>query len=727
MDNFKQFCKGSTVHGLRHLVDENSNLLEKIAWACILSLATFLSFSYMQSYREDIDISPFVTSFSSIPIRDVPFPALSVRSTQAITSVPPWLNMASRILDNVKYDCLTEGEECMNHTRAIRQHSGNLVAYTVEKNLKNLQDIYNLELTEKESNMLCVLFMRLIGKPAYGLIHAMVELLEESSGTIDLKPLAVDIFRIPKNLAIIKIKQFLLNQGKNVTMSTISQARTALINSSKETKVKIFGFIVSQGNETPKLSLGAFIYYNSLLLYHKPGLYGLRNVIKDLLLRRTTFPEIGTIALDGYDAHLSKFQSCNSLSHYELSQCSAYKNKTNAVCCTMLNETLIHYEAFLAVMKYYMSPMTWAIQGNSYVRDIEEAIEMLPYERTDNKVLTQGLLPEIFHSRYFGNKSGSNSVTTCHFANIYSEGGITNTFNAPYFWNIHKENYFTRAYFNQIYRKVDQCNKSLEAGPLHVANNGQEYAFEAIIPPPEIGVQVIDLHSPFDVPDVNSRSISISPGKTYTISVTPSKIKVGSRLDKGDMEKLGCRSKQDHNLIIFQDYSQSKCLFECHLKSASRKCSCIPWNYPHIDNKLPVCLEFRYKCFQKALLSVKDENGSCDCPPACNRIQYTYHVDTAETNLASVCKNHWERMGLQKRQWIRNKVLRIREVTNAKDFLEEDFPPFPCYTLLSKMAFVQVYMGPPDVSVALTSLRATFPEHVATFGTQLDTCIVKSI
>ncbi len=214
---------------------------------------------------------------------------------------------------------------------------------------------------------------------------------------------------------------------------------------------------------------------------------------------------------------------------------------------------------------------------------------------------------------------------------------------------------------------------------------------------------------------LNSRPIYISPGKTYTITVTPSKLQVGPKFDKEDMAKLGRVSGQDHNFTIFYAYGQSKCQFECHLKLAISKCGCIPWNYPHIDSKVPVCLESQFKYFKKALTQAEEDHDACDCPPACNRVHYTYHVDTAQTDYYRICKSHWEKKGLSKSKWLRNSALRIQDIDSVEDFLNKEFPPDPCHTLMPKMAFVQVYMAPSEVSVAMTSLRATFPEHVATF------------
>ncbi len=725
MDGLKNFCRVSTAHGVRYFVCERTSRLEKLVWACLLITAIYETVNYMQYYWDDNNNSPFVTSFSSIPIRDVPFPALSVRSTQAHT-LPPWLNMVSKILDNVEFDCLVEDEGCMNQTESVRQHFGNLVDYAVKRNFEALEKVYTtVKLTRKEISQMCVLLMRLLGKPAYGTIYTMVRLLEQSQEKIDLKHLVAEIFRIPKSLALTKIEDFFQEYGRNLTQTSISRATSALFNSSMQST--IFAFVASQGNLSPKVSLGTFIYIESMLKYKSPGGFDpkaieVKNVLENLLSNKTSFTDIMQIALGGYKSNaIKEFMKCDPLLKNGLSQCILHKNNTEFKCCNLFNNTLSHYETFLRVMKYSMRPVTFDIQDKSYVTDLEEAMAVLPYQRQDTKVFMQGREPKIFQSRYFGKRENSDSSTACHFSNIYSKGGISSTFNSPFFWNIYKENYFTRAFFKQLYEKESFCQQSLAAGPLHASSHGQQYAFEAIIPATETGGEVIELHSPFDIPDLNARPIYISQGKTYTITVTPSKTEVGKKLGKEDFAKLGCFAGEDHNLTLFKDYGQSQCLFECQMRLAVRQCGCIPWNYPHIDHEVPVCLEHQHRIFKEAFLLAEEDHDACDCPPACNRIHYTYHIDTAQTDYYRMCKKegHWERMGLHKRRWIRNNALRLQDIKNVKDFLEEEFPPDPCQTLMPNMAFIQVYMAPPDVSVALTSLRATLPEHVATFGNTL--------
>ncbi len=722
MNDLKEFCKESTAHGVRYFVDDKTSRLEKLVWACLVITTLYGTVNYLQYYWKNHNTSPFVTSFSSIPIRDVPFPAVSVKATQAIT-IPPWLIMATKVLDNVKYDCLSEKEECMNQTRVVRRHFGDLVARAVYKNFDSLINVYDIELNKKESNQLCALMMKLFGKPATSVIYSLVELLETTTEKIDLRFLAAEIFRIPKSLALTKMEQFLQGHGKNVTVSSISAARLTLTNSSKETQAKMFALIASQGNANPKLSLGSFIYTENVLKNShqqghitNEGAQAVFKVVEDLLAKNKSFSEIGLYALGEYSSNAEIYQSCSIIKNLNLHVCSIYKDEVNLTCCMLFNKTLAHYKSLIRILKYHMRPKTWEIRGKSYVIDIEGAIDMLPYVKEERKYFNQGQLPEIFHSKYFGNRLIDDPNPACHFVNIFSKEGLTNTFNAPYFWSVYKNNFFTRAYFNELYSKIEECHKNLEASPLHATSYGQHYAFEAIIPTSETGGEVIELHSPFDVPDLSSRPIHISPGKTYTITVTPSKYEVDLKLDDNDMTKLGCLSGKNHNLTLYKDYSQSKCQFECNLRRATKKCGCTPWNYPHIDEEVPTCLEYKHACFVNALSLAQEDYEACDCPPACNRIHYGYNIDTAHTDLYRICTSHWERMGLDKRKWSRNKALEVRDIKNVKQFLEEEFPPDPCHTLLPKMAFVQVYMATPDVSVALTSLKATLPDHVAAFG-----------
>ena len=52
-----------------------------------------------------------------------------------------------------------------------------------------------------------------------------------------------------------------------------------------------------------------------------------------------------------------------------------------------------------------------------------------------------------------------------------------------------------------------------------------------------------------------------------------------------DINKRKCRFRDEllqnaNGSRLMNVYSQTGCVFECHLEIATRLCGCVPWNYP---------------------------------------------------------------------------------------------------------------------------------------------------
>lgn len=139
----------------------------------------------------------------------------------------------------------------------------------------------------------------------------------------------------------------------------------------------------------------------------------------------------------------------------------------------------------------------------------------------------------------------------------------------------------------------------------------------------------IGIHDPTEIADLRQTGIEIEPGYTSTFLITPSQI-VTSLSPKGLMEEQRqCRfDLENGSLRLFKDYSQSGCLLECELQEAYERCQCIPWNYPHLEEDMPICNQFGRDCFETAM-SNASSSATCDCPFDCSYTRYRIqHVES---------------------------------------------------------------------------------------------------
>ena len=67
--------------------------------------------------------------------------------------------------------------------------------------------------------------------------------------------------------------------------------------------------------------------------------------------------------------------------------------------------------------------------------------------------------------------------------------------------------------------------------------------------------------------------------------------------------------------FFYRKYTQSNCIFECQLKTATDRCQCVPWDYPQIE-RMPVCHRFGRECFETIMTNASLGN-TCDCPLDC--------------------------------------------------------------------------------------------------------------
>ncbi len=100
----------------------------------------------------------------------------------------------------------------------------------------------------------------------------------------------------------------------------------------------------------------------------------------------------------------------------------------------------------------------------------------------------------------------------------------------------------------------------------------------------------VSIHDPLTIADLRSTGVEVEPGYLSTFLITPSQIVTSPTVMGLEESRRGCRFKDEtQDLVIFKEYTQVSCTFECQIKQAFEKCGCIPWDYPHLGEPRTVC------------------------------------------------------------------------------------------------------------------------------------------
>jgi len=178
------------------------------------------------------------------------------------------------------------------------------------------------------------------------------------------------------------------------------------------------------------------------------------------------------------------------------------------------------------------------------------------------------------------------------FKRSYATDGIGFTFNNEMENKLIKEDYRNTNFFmNEKKEPRLMKSTSMENGlTVVIENNAEEIAAERSQHKKYKSKYIlVSLHNPKEpadtkyIPITNTR---IPLGQSTTILVSTKARKITNSGKDLTESQRGCRLDDDtEKLDIFNIYTRVACMFECHMKYATSKCGCTPWNYPINMNK----------------------------------------------------------------------------------------------------------------------------------------------
>ncbi|KAF6200688.1 hypothetical protein GE061_005132 [Apolygus lucorum] len=136
----------------------------------------------------------------------------------------------------------------------------------------------------------------------------------------------------------------------------------------------------------------------------------------------------------------------------------------------------------------------------------------------------------------------------------------------------------------------------------------------------------VNIHSPFEVPDVSTVYQTSLANFYMSIDVTAMSTVSTEETRSLSTTQRKCRFLEESNLKTTPVYSYNQCRSECRMMLAYKLCKCIPFFHRPIDG-MAVCDVQGMKCLgqhKERLIKLKDErvNEDCKCLPPCNDVTY---------------------------------------------------------------------------------------------------------
>ncbi len=607
--SFKEYLQNSTLHGFKY-VAEGRGFLERLAWVGLIATA-FLAASLITvtTMRETSD-NPFMTTMEQMPVGEVPFPAVSLEHSQI---EQPWDTFASNVLNNAYFDCFEE-QTCDRSEKMVSE-----VGYLVNSHVIKLYKALFREFANLEEHSLfsdegyISVFCDWVEEFLPGgnaLLHNMAVHLERNNLTGSayslVRSLAIKTFRLSKAEVREMLVKFAGQQFQDATVSCFDPWQHDLT-----VVVALYSWFFSQGSVSPKVTLSQLAWFYLIYGYDSANFkdYWETALLEGLDVDFWT-PDSNPSAFDvmnfvspGSYSDMPLGRGANGTVCGGLTKLSGQGTRPfcqepikSETCCKIENKMGERYQTVLKIMKGTLQGHTWRMEETSRTSEVTRALGAMGYKSVPADVMFRYYPPLVLGHKFKSGVGGGNS-TDPSFLTSFSNEGISYTFNGQPYWDMFKQSDALESFYGEL-RSTLNGERPVE----YPGSSGYSFGLTAVLEMPGkreslLGRNIL-VHDPHILPDFSSAPISLRPGYTYTIAVTPSKNTVDAKVDGLPPNDKRCMSaRDDHNLTLFRDYSFSSCMYECRLRVASESCGCIPWDFPRWTEELPICHTAGANCF----------------------------------------------------------------------------------------------------------------------------------
>ena len=519
----------------------------------------------------------------------------------------------------------------------------------------------------------------------------------------------------------------------------------------KELFVSLASWVFSQGSPTPALSLGEVLMSDRMangftkengteaeaweslkqaFSVLAPGAERPINVMTSFYDFLTVYSSKDYSSSFMLQAKTIKDWNCTLEPNENDLKCSPNSSHEHSGCCRLEREVSRSYGQVLEIMKYHiLGGLT-----NDEVRciqDVKAGLRHVGYGNIVEDEVKQWW-PQVQMSppTLYGTREAENQTRPSFSKWFSTSQGIVHTFNHVPFWNMFKETPAMKEFHDKLHQRL-----GLPPSLWQPISKGQKFALESWIFATSTHGAHITIHEPGLLADLDTVQIVVFPGKTYSISITPTLMAIDKAVKQLDIKFRDCMLKNDpHDLVLFRNYSYSSCIFECKMRRAVDICGCIPWDYPQLVENGTICHVHARHRFQE-IMTKEVTPSLCNCLPDCEYTKYNVKVTGRITTTNEICHNNPEK-GIRIAPWHKMtgtpKVNEFQFVTQYVNlFALESIPQAAwiqslgdvagqdlilCNWTLSQFALIRVYVAPSTVHVMTRRLRVTFTDQVANIG-----------
>ncbi len=400
----RHFLQETTIHGFRYL-GGGTCLLEKALWSCLIALSLIAcTFLILSSFREVAE-NPFLTSVDSVPIQDLPFPAVSVGGVDIGRGINPWMNFQRLVLDTLVFDCAVaeEGDvgNCTEKRGAAREAFKVVIDDLVDEAFDAIvraSSGESNETMELAGTMACAQAIVLYMVDGLHRMDAIAEILqeegEEGERMAEFRELGKTVFRKSRAEAVSDIHDF-IERHHDAYVPSYACSTTYAGGLSFEIVAKVLAWLVSQGSLDVPIPLGRLLDEPLAETWRFDGKPEFERLISTLLpLYEYLYPS-AALRLSKPNEYLLGGLAYNGLIRLvhgwpDAEECSVFFTALNTMdnnvqeefcrqdeaCCKVEEEVTASYANVLKLMKFSLQPHTWSRREASDVADVLKGAEV---------------------------------------------------------------------------------------------------------------------------------------------------------------------------------------------------------------------------------------------------------------------------------------------------------------------------------------------------------------
>ncbi len=593
-----------------------------------------------------------------------------------------WAGHARRLLENTfnafKFDCLLEGRECAEETAGLRADFGELIHAAVRAKHAEAREVLGWRAAQVKWPCMAMVGPSFGGTPASAskvtcylcqategftakrrfrpYLPALLNWMEKSSNRTEAEEevlaLVSRMFRLPEEMFFEKLEE-MVGGAQTEKDWTFDSCLKGTSNFSFLTLVSAASLVALLRDEST-IPFGTFLANHLELLLSHNAAWDDEIMTKIELLPSLLVSQAGMslgsqkLSLQNIYEYLTPAghgiperdlpgtRQCGLILRWSrLLGRDCRPNVHTLRCCKMEERLFASRDLVLKTMKYGLYPAVRTIAASGDVHDFSTLKGIFGYNDTGTKGVYSK--PKILGCSTY-HRHGNRFSPDCDFRirNVYTTSGIGHTYNSDRFWNLYERTMSNEHFYKEL-AKEEESEQNL----ARILGHGEAFSFNMLVRvnSGEEEEQVV-VHSPFEIADMVSTSFTLSPGRTFIISVMPSLMDTDHGGLEMDVKDRRCLSSRDnHGLVAFRRFNRVACLHECHHREARKICNCTPWDQMALDDdgeEGSLCNYAGRRCFIRQLSNALDP-ATCQCPGSCQDLQYTQTLRVEDTDVLATC------------------------------------------------------------------------------------------